>query len=104
MFGIVNIAHAQSAQNPVVTRIIAKLADEILNPAIMLMFAIAIVVFLWGLFQFIYHADDPGAREDAKQHILWGVIGMFIMVSAYGIIYLTLNTVEVPIPQTLQRP
>lgn len=100
MFALVNVVHA--AESPVVTRIISKLADEILNPIIMLLFAIAIVVFLWGLFQFIYHADDPGAREAAKQHILWGIVGLAIMISAYGIIRLTLNTVEVPIPESLR--
>lgn len=100
MFGLVQVAHA--AENPVVTRIIAKLADEIVNPIIVLMFAITIVVFLWGLFQLIWHADDPGAREAARNHVLWGIIGMAIMVSAYGIIRLTLNTVEVPIPESFR--
>jgi len=100
MFSSENVA--QAASNPTLTRIIAKLADEILNPLILLMFAIAIVVFLYGLYELIRDADDPGAREKARQHVLWGVVGMFIMVSAYGIIYFTLDTVQVPIPETLR--
>lgn len=98
---IVNVAQAAEV-NPVVAGVINKLAEQILNPLIMLAFAIAIVVFLWGLFQMIRNADDPGARQEAGQHILWGVIGMLIMVSAYGIIYLTLNTFEIPIPEALR--
>jgi hypothetical protein len=100
MFSLVKVAYA--ADNPAVTRIIGKIATEILNPIIALLFAIATVVFFWGLFKLIHHADDSGARDAAKQHIMWGLVGMFIMFSAYGIIRLTLNTVHVPPPAAFQ--
>lgn len=88
--------------NPVVAGIIDKIAVHILNPLIALVFAVAIVVFLWGLFGLIKGADDPSEREKAKQHVIWGIVGMFIMVSAYGIIYLVLNTFDIPIPDALR--
>lgn len=46
----------------------------------------AIVVFGWGIVKLIANADDPKKLEEAKGIITWGVIGMFILASTYGII------------------
>ena len=59
--------------------------DKIINPLIILMFAIALIVFIWGLAMFIAKGGDEDARETAKRHILYGVLGMFIMVSAFAL-------------------
>ncbi len=83
---------------PIVTRIITKVSAELLNPLIVLLFAIAIIVFLWGVYGFIRGADDAEARKDGAQHMLWGILGFVIMVAAYGIIHIILNTFGIPIP------
>lgn len=57
----------------------------VLNPLVILLFAGAFLVFLWGIFQFVYAGDDATAKEDGKRHLLYGVIGMTIMVAAYSI-------------------
>ncbi len=64
----------------------------VLNPIISLLFALALLVFFWGLFVFIAKADSPEERENGKRKLLWGVIGMFIMVSVYAIIRIILGT------------
>lgn len=60
--------------------------DQILNPLIILMFGIALLVFLWGLALFIAKGGEEDVRETAKRHILYGVLGMFIMVSAFALV------------------
>lgn len=67
---------------------LAKLADVILNPLIRLMFAAAVIYFLWGVFTYIRNADSESERQKGAQHILWGVIGMGIMIGVYGILSL----------------
>ena len=52
----------------------------------------AILVFFWGIFQFIGNAASEDARDKGKKNIMWGIAGMFIMVAAYGIIKLILGT------------
>lgn len=65
---------------------ISKVADNIINPFILLLFGVAVVVFLWGVIQFVRQADNEDARAIGGRHILYGVIGMAIMISAFGIL------------------
>jgi uncharacterized membrane protein YidH (DUF202 family) len=74
---------------------IKKINKAIINPLIVLMFAIAAIYFLYGLFEFIKDADNSDARETGKNHIIWGLIGMFIMVSVYFIMQLILGTLGI---------
>ena len=64
----------------------------ILNPIIMLAFAVALLIFFWGIFQFINSETADDKREEGKRKIFYGLFGMFIMVSAYGLIRLVLGT------------
>jgi len=75
-----------------VDQFILNLATVILNPLIKLMFAVALVVFLWGIIEYIKGAGSPDSREQGTRHILWGLVGLFIMVSVYGILTLFKNT------------
>ncbi|HRY30977.1 MAG TPA: hypothetical protein P5328_01125 [Candidatus Paceibacterota bacterium] len=72
---------------------LSKIASVIVNPLIRLLFAVALVVFLWGIFNYIKGASNPEARETGRRHIIWGLIGMLIMVSVFGIIKLALDTI-----------
>lgn len=69
----------------------------ILNPLLILMFSVAFVVFFWGIVQMIMDPDGKG-REDGRRNMLWGIVGMFIMVGAFGIIKLILGTFGIPAP------
>lgn len=73
------------------TKLINKISTEILNPVIGLMIAIAFAVFLWGIIEFIANADNEQKREDGKRHIIWGLVGLFIMVAVAGIIVVINN-------------
>lgn len=80
-----------------ITDLLKKVNATILNPTILLLFAVAIIVFVWGLIQFLVSSETDEGRETGKRKILWGLIGMFIMVGALGIIRIVLNTFGVPI-------
>ena len=72
--------------------IILKANALIVNPLIILMFSCALVGFLWGVRGYIDHADDHEARTKGAQHMLWGIIGMMIMVSTFAIMRLILQS------------
>jgi hypothetical protein len=69
-----------------------KVNQFILNPLITLAFAVALITFFWGIFQFINSETADSKRDEGKSKILYGLLGMFIMISAYGLIRLVLGT------------
>ena len=79
-----------------------KVNAIILNPLITLAFAVALMYFLYGVYEFIKESDSEDARSKGREHILWGIIGMFIMISVYGIIRVLLTTFGVPIPDGIK--
>ncbi len=82
-------------ENPAITQVMGRIADYIVNPAIELAFAIAVVLFLYGVFEYFVKSNDPTARATGGQHILWGLIGMVIMFGVYGIINIIKGTIGV---------
>lgn len=79
--------------------IVAKFNDAFLNPALALLFAAAVLVFAWGLVEFIWGlSQETGKKEEGKKHMLWGLVGMFIMVSAIAIIKLIASIVGASLP------
>lgn len=74
--------------------LINSILENIVNPIIILMLAVAVLIFLWGVFEFIRNAESPEDRKTGGKHMLFGAIGLFIMVTAYGILNLIINTVR----------
>lgn len=67
----------------------------IVNPLINFLFAVALVFFLYGLFNFIANGDNESIRTEGKSHMLYGIIGMVIMMGVWGITNLLINTLEI---------
>ncbi|MBX4199130.1 hypothetical protein KW800_02580 [Candidatus Parcubacteria bacterium] len=86
-----------------ITPFLNKFNDAILNPIILLLFGIAFVVFFIGLFQFIRSAGDGAERDTGKKKIVYGLIGMLIMFSAYGLIHVVLGTFGLKDPAYLSQ-
>ena len=76
-------------------RLLQNIIDQIVTPVIYLLLAVAIIYFVLGVMTFIRNADSAEKREEGFKHIMWGIIGIFIMVSAKGIINIILATIGV---------
>jgi H+/Cl- antiporter ClcA len=86
-FEIIPIAEAS------VTTLMQSISRVIFNPLIILCFALAIVYFLYGLVKYLLSPDNEEIRKNSKSQMLWGIVGMFIMVGVFGIMRLVLTTV-----------
>ncbi len=82
-----NIAAAAAAE-----RLVQNISGVIVNPLIVLMFSVALLVFLWGVREYIAGADNPEVRSKGAQHILWGIVGMGIMVMSFSLVRIVLGT------------
>ena len=67
----------------------------IINPAIALLFGVAVVLFLYGVFQFISGQENEEKKTTGKSHMLWGVIGIVIMMGVFSILNIIMSTFNI---------
>ena len=85
-----------------------RLDALIINPLILLLVAVSFVYFIYSVIRFlsIDPGDKGGKRIEARNSILWGIVGMLIMFSVYGIIHFVLATFGISssdIPATAEQ-
>ena len=59
---------------------------RLINIALPIVVAIALLGFFWGLVKFIFAQGSEEAKADAKKIMLWGLIALFVMVSVWGLV------------------
>ncbi len=64
----------------------------VINPIILFLFALAMVYFLYGLVQYLLSPGNEEVHKKSKSVMIWGVVGLFIMISVFGIMKLILST------------
>ena len=87
----VNIAYASSRLDLFLSRV----NTQIINPLIIFLFALALVYFLYGVFEFIANGANDEKKTAGKSHMLWGVIGLTIMMGVWAILGIILNTFDI---------
>ena len=76
-----------------ITHFLLKVDKYIINPILDLLFAVAFLYFIYGIVRFLKLDAADKSREEAKMAMVWGMVGILIMFSVYGIIqYLILPT------------
>ena len=65
-----------------------------INTLLPFIIGLAVLVIVWGLFNYIAGAGDEEKRAQAKQYIIWGIIGLFIMVSVWGLVNILARTFD----------
>lgn len=75
---------------------LANVNAQIINPLIALLFALAVIYFLYGVFEFIRNQDNEEKKTTGKAHMIWGVVGIAIMLGVWGILNIILNTLNIP--------
>lgn len=57
-----------------------------------LLFAIAMVIFIWGVVQFVINGDDAEKKEKGRTFMIWGIIGLTVMVGVWGLVGVVART------------
>jgi len=71
--------------------LLQKIIVQIINPVIVILVTLALVVFIWGIVQMIYGANNEEKRTQGKRHLLWGLVGLFIMLTVRGLLAIIQN-------------
>lgn len=61
---------------------------SLINTVIPFLVVLATLYVVYGVFQFITAAGDEEGRKTGREKIIYGVIGLFIMVSVWGLVNL----------------
>ena len=70
------------------------IAMNFLSQAVILLVALAVVFFLYGILKYIARGDDEESQKKGKNIMIYGIIGLFVMVSFWGIVNILINTFE----------
>lgn len=81
------------AQGEFVQGVIGKFVEIIINPLIYILATASLLVFLYGIVEFLAQGNNPAKASIGKQHMFWGIIGLFIFMASVGILRLIANTV-----------
>jgi hypothetical protein len=99
-FALPVLAFAQTVDS--VQSLAAFVINFINNIAVPLVFALAFIVFIWGVFQtFIVGATNDEAKKKGRQLMLWGLVGFFLMVSVWGLVRILTGTLNLNNSQPL---
>ncbi len=74
---------------------LAKINSQIINPIIEFMFALAIAFFLYGVVSFIMNQNNEEKKTTGKKHMIFGILGIAIMLSVWGILNVILSTLNI---------
>ncbi len=85
----INVAYAD------VDSFVKSVDNLIINPIIVLLFALAVVYFLYGVFQFISNQENEEAKTKGKSHMMWGIIGIVIMLGVFTILNMIMKTFNI---------
>ena len=66
-------------------------AAEILNAIVPVLIALGVVYFVWGVITYVI-ADDEQAKEKGRNRIIYGIIGLAIIISVWGLAKILGNT------------
>lgn len=57
-------------------------------PIIQLLIVLATVVFLWGIIRYIASAGNEEKLKEGKNLIVYGIVGLFVIISVWGLVKL----------------
>lgn len=111
LFSINFINAETSSPTPVIQNLKSKTFQQIIADFILiasdyvltLLTALAVLVFLYGLMKNMFKGQGSDtARSEGRKLMLWGVIGLFVMTSVWGLVTIIASFVghtDIIIPQ-----
>jgi hypothetical protein len=74
------------------------LGNRLMQSIVFLIFGLAVMFFLWGILKYIFNGSDEKQREESKKFMLWGIVGLTVMVSVWGLVSILANIFGMHLP------
>lgn len=85
----------QNSVNPAVSNLKDKTLQQLVVDTVtiagryvlQLLLALTVFVFLYGLMKFMFKGQESDtARSEGRQVMMWGIIGLFVITSIWGLV------------------
>jgi len=77
---------------------------RVVDIVIPILMALAVLVFLYGIVKYITASGDAEGQKEARGYIIYGLIGIFVLVAFWGIVAFIAGTVGVTVGGTTPVP
>lgn len=84
-----NIAYAS------VDSFVSNVNKLVVNPIIALLFGLAVAYFLYCVFEFISNQENEEKKTAGKNHMVWGIIGIVVMMGVFAILNMIIDTFNI---------
>ena len=72
--------------------LVAYILEDFIKPITVVILSLAVVYFLWNIFEVIRASKKGEELADLKNKALWGIVAIFVMVSMWGLVSILVNT------------
>jgi hypothetical protein len=70
--------------------ILCKISD-LINVVVPILIALGVLYFIWGIITYVI-ADDEEAKSAGRDRIIYGIIGLAVIISVWGLVKILTNT------------
>ncbi len=75
---------------------------RLVDTALPIVVAIALLAFFWGLVKFLIGGAE--GKDEAKTFMIWGLVALFVMVSVWGLVRFIGNAIGIQQGDTIVVP
>jgi uncharacterized membrane protein YidH (DUF202 family) len=86
------VASAQSLSSLNNINDVSNRFTSILNTATVLIISIAVIWIIINVVRFFVGAKDSEKRHDGIMQVIWGIVGIFIIISIWGLVSILKNS------------
>ena len=72
------------------TNVLCTIAN-LLDSVIPVLIALGVVYFVWGVVSYVI-ASDEEAKSTGRNRMIWGIIGLVVIVGVWGLVSILANT------------
>lgn len=77
--------------------------SQLLNAVVPVLIALGVVYFVWGVITYVISSDEE-AKKTGRNRIIYGIIGLAVIVAMWGLVSILTNTFNVGNTGTITLP
>jgi hypothetical protein len=84
------------------TSVLCKIGN-LLNAVIPVLIVLGVIYFIWGVITYVISSDEE-AKKAGRNRIIFGIIGLAVIVAMWGLVNLLTHTFGLDTPSTVTFP